>query len=538
MLLTMVLALGMMPVMTAPVHAEEADSPAAGAESNADARDDADAENDAAAGTGADADNEADANPAADAEAADKDAVVYVENNVSTAAAGYSLWIGGVQVTGEKTGGSGWSYDPSSRTLTLNGASISGVKGINDIKACIYSSESDLRIELQGSNTVGGDDANIGIYVDDGNLTIQGNGSLTVSVSGDESDAIFADNGDYGDGSIYIKGGTITAGASGEDAYAVDSLGNVYISGGTLNASVNGPRAHAVHATDSVIISGGEIIASSDGWKGIGLYGKAVNISGGTVTASASGDSSRAVTADFSAVSITGGTVTASARGSDAYGIYSYDELYSSGRDITVGRDTKLTASGDAAAIRGNVKNQAGGTGWTNTGGTEGKADIPVSTGGQSLSYKKVRFPAVVLRNIKVVDNRYVQVLTDKKTAYEDDTITVKAWSKGAYSPAVYVKKTSDGSVVQEVELTYNGQTFSGTFTMPDYDVTVEGVAQGAGDGGTDEDKDSGSSGKSAASKGPDTGDEQNATGWIAMMIASALALAGLAIKRKNLLHR
>ena len=86
------------------------------------------------------------------------------------------------------------------------------------------------------------------------------------------------------------------------------------------------------------------------------------------------------------------------------------------------------------------------------------------------------------LYNIKTVNNRYVQVLTDKSTAFPDDTVTVKAWPKGSYSPIAYVRKTSDGSLIKKVELEYNGQTFTGTFTMPKCDVTVEGKAGGADD--------------------------------------------------------
>ena len=51
--------------------------------------------------------------------------------------------------------------------------------------------------------------------------------------------------------------------------------------------------------------------------------------------------------------------------------------------------------------------------------------------------------------------------------------------------------------------------------------------------GGSDSDNKGGSS-----RKGVNTGDEQNVAGWITMMIASVLALAALAVKRKDILHR
>ena len=106
----------------------------------------------------------------------------------------YNLWVGGVQVTnanasnitGEGITGA-VSYDSTTKTLTLNNATITGVHefSIFDDVSGIYGKET-LKINLIGNNTITGSDnggSSYGIYIDDGNLTFTGTGSLTVSAA-------------------------------------------------------------------------------------------------------------------------------------------------------------------------------------------------------------------------------------------------------------------------------------------------------------------------------------------------------------------
>lgn len=65
-------------------------------------------------------------------------------------------------------------------------------------------------------------------------------------------------------------------------------------------------------------------------------------------------------------------------------------------------------------------------------------------------------------------------------------------------------------------------------------DHTFKAVWKTADKGGSSDSDNKGGSSK----KGVKTGDEQNVAGWITMMIASVLALAALAVKRKDILHR
>ena len=104
----------------------------------------------------------------------------------------YDLWVGGVQVTnasnitGEGITGA-VSYDSTTKTLTLNNATITGAHefSIFDDVSGIYGKET-LKINLIGNNTITGSDnggSSYGIYIDDGNLTFTVTGSLTVSAA-------------------------------------------------------------------------------------------------------------------------------------------------------------------------------------------------------------------------------------------------------------------------------------------------------------------------------------------------------------------
>ncbi len=123
--------------------------------------------------------------------------------------------------------------------------------------------------------------------------------------------------------------------------------------------------------SDLVITGSGTLNVSTrdGGVRGSAIYGeKNVAIESGTVYA-------------------TSGTVTGDQQG---YGI-------GGGTDsiLTIGDNAKVTLVGPKGGTNDMVKNSVFGIGWTDTEGTTGKADIEISTEGQSLSsYKKVQFPA------------------------------------------------------------------------------------------------------------------------------------------------
>ena len=243
------------------------------------------------------------------------------------------VYVGGTQVTRSVRGGDGWSFDPDTDTLTLNGYSYEDAGYLDadaHVSGGIYARQS-LNIELKGDNTVintlnSNDFDEYGIHVA-GKLSISGTGTLTAQ----------GVNGILASRDITIESGTVNVTDTGSGIMGgciCSAFGNVTINGGTVNAT------------------GG----SQQG--GISAYHN-VTINGGTVNATATGQESYALCAG-AVVTINGGTVT---------------------------------ARGNTQAISGTVKNAIAGTGWTNTEGTVGKASIPISTDGQTLdSYKKIQF--------------------------------------------------------------------------------------------------------------------------------------------------
>lgn len=99
----------------------------------------------------------------------------------ANAATDYGLVVDYAKVTSDRTSGDGWSYNPATNTLTLNGYTYSEKDWVEgSFSGGIYSS-SDLKIELVGNNSINNTYShpncyNCGIYVK-GTLTIKGNGS-------------------------------------------------------------------------------------------------------------------------------------------------------------------------------------------------------------------------------------------------------------------------------------------------------------------------------------------------------------------------
>ena len=160
----------------------------------------------------------------------------------ANAATDYGLKVSGAEVTSSVTSGDGWSYNPTSNTLTLNGYTYSG-KGGGDgtFSGGIYST-SDLTIELIGNNSV--DDTlsdkyaySCGIFVN-GKLTITGDGSLTTSggsgSNGKGSCGIMA-------GGLTVNSGTIIAiGKTANESYGIGTVGlskDIIVKGGTITAT-------------------------------------------------------------------------------------------------------------------------------------------------------------------------------------------------------------------------------------------------------------------------------------------------------------
>ena len=217
----------------------------------------------------------------------------------ANAASDYGLVVGGVEVTSSVTSGNGWSYNPTTKTLTLNNYSYSKdgwVQG--DYSGGIYSL-SDLKIELIGNNSVNNTfshqyNYSCGIYVS-GKLTITGTGSLTTS-GGSGADG----KGSYGimAGGLTVNSGTVTAtGGTAKESYGIGTVGSskdIIVNGGTITAT---GAVSTVYGSCGIQCSGdfkmtdGRVTAKSQGVSNSGSQscgissGASIRCSGGVLAA-------------------------------------------------------------------------------------------------------------------------------------------------------------------------------------------------------------------------------------------------------------
>ena len=308
------------------------------------------------------------------------------------------IFVGGVELTGSKespayatTNDNGavtkitdgdfvpaennWNIQWDGATLTLKGAKITTIAETSDYNlaqsaAIYYGEETDLKIVLEGDNTVTGPGTSAdfvnsyGIYVDsEVTLTISGSGSLTAT------------------------GGDATPNSGGE-SYGIYTWGDAIITSGTVTATGGAAefQSHGIYATGHVTISGGAVkatggaVTSSEedgGDASSGIYANIVTISGGEVTAkggavTSSGDNARScgiyggdwlndnVIISGGTVEATGGTFTSTSTDTEAnagsYGIYGagfYGTVISGGT-VTASGGT-VTASGGSGALGGDI---------------------------------------------------------------------------------------------------------------------------------------------------------------------------------------
>ena len=202
--------------------------------------------------------------------------------SIKTEAATQNIWVCGEQVTSERLSGEGWSYEPETKTLTLNNFNRSYRPTISD--AAIHSYHG-LNLVLKNTNKVENNskDSNQqwGILVK-GALTISGEGSLEVQGGSDASC--------YGidvSGNLVINGGSIVASGKNSGAGAgIHATGDITINEGSVSAT--GSKGIFCGGTYKQIGGGVKAISNNDNTNnyGIGLYAKkAITITGGELSA-------------------------------------------------------------------------------------------------------------------------------------------------------------------------------------------------------------------------------------------------------------
>ena len=237
------------------------------------------------------------------------------------------IWVGGVGMVSGDYLAQGASAPTTTKPadnytyykdgkLTLHNYSYSGA----GLDGCVVLCEGNLSIELEGANALTTTEIEDATILADGNLIIGGNGNLALSsndccilsdaLTFQDSCKVTADSTIYAFGDLNVK-----------DTCTVILNGNGCLSQSTSSGSLN--------------ISGGTVTVTATNNYGIYASGD-INISNGTVTVTAregSGYSGQGIYSFSGDIEITGGTVTVDA---DNNGIYAYYNLTISGGTVNV----------------------------------------------------------------------------------------------------------------------------------------------------------------------------------------------------------
>ena len=213
------------------------------------------------------------------------------------AADSFCLFINGeTHNTNENMEGDFWSYTAETNTLTLRGGSYECER---PDYANALSVNRDLNLVLVGENRIicnNNSGSNLdysGIYVE-GNLTISGDGELTVTGGGKNKKGNC-----YGikvTGNLTIDNGKIDAtGKASEDSVGIYADGDITINGGTVKATGNTAYSTAgtskgIHCGGTYVQNDGDVAVTSNNDNsssdGTGLYaGKDIKITSGKLSA-------------------------------------------------------------------------------------------------------------------------------------------------------------------------------------------------------------------------------------------------------------
>ena len=345
---------------------------------------------------------------------------------------------------GAGIGTAGWSADGGTITITGGTVNVFGLdSGDNGIggKNCT--------INITGGNiNVNEDNENAACGLKGGNITI----SEATVVSNGKNNGIECQT-------LNITSGNVTT--NGDDSFGV-SFNEATISGGVLTAE--GYYFGIMNDNGSLTINNGSVTANSNYGSGIGNYGN-LTINNGSLTAEG-----------------------------NQYGINNYGNVSIS--------DGNMVTSGPNGAINGSVKNAISGTGWTNIAGTEGKANIGISTSGQDFSsYKKVQFPAVHTHDFEysvssdgysiiakckaddcdLPDNEVALTISASDASYTGSAYTgatltnTEAWtSAGLETPVIEYEGRGDTSYTKSTTAPTNAGSYKASITVEGMKATAD----------------------------------------------------------------
>lgn len=411
------------------------------------------------------------------------------------------IYGGTINATGGSSGagiGRGQQND-SKGTVTIFGGTVNanggnyaaGIGGGEDragIKLYIYGGTVNARGGKHGAGIGGGEGGSGGSLTVTGGTVNATGGAQGAGIGGGE----YQNGGGQG-GEVTIMHGTVTANG-GKDAAGIGggknggggkltvNDGSLTATGGEYGAGIGGGNKGA---GAEVTIKGGKVAArGGTGSAGIGGgydsgQGGKVKISGGEVEALAgtfynsksqehlhpAGIGGGATAGNGGDVTIEGGKVTVS---TGEYG----DAIGAGGGSKGHGQSAGDLTLSDSMAVR------------LDSGKTAGKEDrVKACRDGATRVIEEGRQPDEKVKRRITLDhlNNTIWIDADKEKAYAGETVNLTITTSWSHSARVFVKKASDRSLVEEVDLKGGYDRFNGSFTLPDYDVIVTGYQVGAG---------------------------------------------------------
>ena len=294
-----------------------------------------------------------------------------------------------------------------------------------------------VELTLSGSNTVTHNNTNkLAIDIGDGGgwpdrtpglLTIKGSGSLTATNT--LSSGIRIDNG-----TLDVTDGTVNATAADNGIYA---LGNtVQVSGGTLCATATGEHGIGIEASHNgqVTVSGGKLTASGGSY---GIAAGQLEMSGGTLNASANGTAA----IKGSSITVNGGVLNLEDNTAPVVGILSKDLNVTNGWLTAKGQTVSannITVSGgvmEAEALNCSQLNVSGG--WVEADTLEPRKD-DASSRTINLSGGNVKLKSVPDSSFTVNFSERARLTITEPVSENDVSALVEAFENANAQSVLY----------------------------------------------------------------------------------------------------
>ena len=360
-------------------------------------------------------------------------------------------------------------YDGTTVYATLQDAHIE----YNADSSPTLTTSGNVELTLSGNNTVKHTyDTRTAIDIDDdggwnnrtpGLLTIKGNGSLTAEAP---SSGIRIDNG-----TLDVTDGIVNATAADNGIYA---LGNtVQVSGGTLCATATGEHSTGIEASHNgqVTVSGGKLTASGGGF---GIAAGQLEMSGGTLNASAK----ETVAITGSSITVNGGVLNLEDNKAPI-GILSKDLNVTNGwltaKDQTVSANN-ITVSGgvmEAGALNCSQLNVSGG--WVEAD-TLKPRENEASSCTVNLSGGNVKLKSVPDSSFTVNFSERARLTITEPVSESDVSALVEAFKKSDLYTTAYLRyKPTDYNAIPD-DVGWDGiyVVYQGTQRDPDPNLAAD----------------------------------------------------------------